>query len=85
MDVSDHSGRRNSQTLPVRQIHKNGSGIYDRKTFRCAERALDQCTRRRFRAPVTLFTGVETVQVLRSKVIAGNNEIGLRGRDGSSK
>ena len=51
-------------------IHKGSSGIYDRETFRCAERTLDQGTDRRLGIPVTLLPGMETVQMLRGKVIA---------------
>ena len=70
MDVSDGSGRRNTQTLLMGHIHKGSSGIHDRETFRCAERALDQGTDRRLGIPVTFLPGMETVQMLRGKVIA---------------
>jgi len=70
MDIPDHSGRRNTQTLLMGHVHKSSPGIYDRETFRGTEGALDQGTNRRIILAVTFFPGIETMQVLRGKVIA---------------
>ncbi|MGB6027228.1 MAG: hypothetical protein WBG40_18690, partial [Candidatus Sulfotelmatobacter sp.] len=70
VNISDHSGWGNTQPLLMGYVHKGSSGIHDRETFRCPERALDQGTHRRFGLAVTFLPGMETMQMLGGKVIA---------------
>jgi hypothetical protein len=69
----------------MRQIHKSCSCIHDWETFRATHRTLNQGTDRRICLPLTLFPGIEIVQMPSGKVIPRNDEIGLGDRDSPSK